>query len=52
MIFLSYSRADSEIALNLTRDLKAAGVPIWLDQQDIPFGKPWDRARGSGLGKQ
>jgi len=48
-IFLSYARADSEIALKLTRDLKAAGVPIWLDQLDIPPGERWDRAVEAAL---
>jgi hypothetical protein len=48
-IFLSYAREDSEIALKLTRDLKAAGVPIWLDQLDIPPGKRWDRAVEAAL---
>jgi len=34
-VFVSYSRADSEFALKLVRDLKAAGISVWLDQLDI-----------------
>ena len=42
--FVSYSRTDSEFALRLAQDLKAADASIWLDQLDIPPGKPWDDA--------
>lgn len=41
--FLSYSRKDSEFALKLTKDLRQTGLFIWLDQIDIPPGKPFDR---------
>ena len=41
-IFLSYSRADSGFALQLAKDLKDAGLRIWVDQFDIPDGKHWD----------
>ena len=42
--FVSYSRDDSEFALRLTQDLKAAGAHVWLDQLDIQPGHPWDNA--------
>lgn len=42
--FVSYSRDDSEFALRLTQDLKAAGAQVWLDQLDILPGHPWDNA--------
>jgi hypothetical protein len=42
--FISYSRDDSEFALHLAQDLKAAGAFVWLDQLDIPAGHPWDNA--------
>ncbi len=41
--FLSYSRHDQTFALRLARDLKAAGVGIWVDQLDIAIGQNWDR---------
>ena len=42
--FFSYSRADSEFALRLAEDLKAAGANAWLDQLDIAPGERWARA--------
>lgn len=47
--FISYSRADGEFALKLARDLRTAGVPIWLDQLDITPGERWDREVEQGL---
>jgi formylglycine-generating enzyme required for sulfatase activity len=41
--FLSYSRANKDFALKLARELKAEGLPVWLDQLDIPAGARWDR---------
>ena len=40
--FISYSRADSEFAIRLAKDLRSAGYDIWLDQLDIPTGSRWD----------
>jgi hypothetical protein len=42
--FFSYSRADSEFALQLAEDLKAAGANVWMDQLDIEPGTTWDDA--------
>jgi TPR repeat protein len=42
--FISYSREDSEFALRLAKDLKAAGAQVWLDQIDIKPGRSWDNA--------
>jgi hypothetical protein len=42
--FISYSRADSEFALRLAQDLKAAGAAVWIDQLDIAAGQLWDNA--------
>lgn len=41
--FFSYSREDSEFALRLAADLKAAGSAVWIDQIDIGPGELWDR---------
>jgi hypothetical protein len=43
-IFVSYSRQDLDFALRLVKDLRSAGVDIWLDKLDIPPGAHWDRA--------
>jgi TIR domain len=42
--FVSYSRVDSEFAMQLAEHLKAAGANVWLDQLDIEPGTPWDSA--------
>jgi len=41
-IFISYSRQDAEFALQLGRDLREAGVHLWIDQLDIPPGGRWE----------
>ncbi len=43
-IFFSYSRKDSDFALDLAKQLRAAGATIWLDQLDIQPGSTWDDA--------
>lgn len=47
--FLSYSRADQDIALKFARDLKAGGADIWVDQIDIRPSERWDRSVEAGL---
>ena len=42
-VFICYSRKDEGFALKLATNLKSQGVPIWLDQWDIPTGANWDR---------
>ena len=42
--FVSYSRVDSEFAMQLAEHLKVAGANVWLDQLDIEPGTPWDSA--------
>jgi TIR domain len=49
--FFSYSRRDSEFALRLAGDLKAAGKSVWIDQLDIVPGEQWDRAIEKDLGR-
>ncbi len=41
-IFISYARTDGEFALNLGKELRAAGADIWLDSLDIGPGERWD----------
>src|ERR1017187_9668958 len=40
-IFLSYSRKDSEPALELAGRLRADGVSVWMDARDIGGAKQW-----------
>jgi len=42
MIFICYSRKDEEFVLKMASILKNRGVPIWLDQFNIPVGADWD----------
>ena len=42
--FLSYSRADEHVALRFARDLRAAGISMWVDQLDIRPSEHWDKA--------
>jgi len=42
--FFSYCRDDSDFALRLAEDLKAAGAAVWIDQLDIRPGQDWDIA--------
>lgn len=43
-VFFSYGRADNDFVLKLAKDLRAAGVNLWIDQLDIAAGDRWDRA--------
>ena len=47
--FISYSREDSEFALRLAEDLKAAGAAAWIDQLDIAPGQRWAQAVQNAL---
>ncbi|HVV33760.1 MAG TPA: toll/interleukin-1 receptor domain-containing protein [Vitreimonas sp.] len=47
--FLSYARADADVALRLANDLRRAGAQIWVDQLDIKPSDRWDRAVEAGL---
>jgi len=48
--FISYSRVDStDFVDKLATDLKANGINVWLDQQDIRGGVVWDIAIQNAL---
>ncbi len=40
-IFISYSRKDSEQALQLAELLRAAGMDVWIDQHGIAGAEQW-----------
>ena len=42
-VFICYAREDEAFVLQLGENLKGRGVPVWLDQWDIPPGSDWDR---------
>lgn len=41
-IFISYSRTNSEFALDLANKLKSSGVNVWIDQLSLKTGDNWD----------
>src|SRR5262245_11961924 len=43
-VFICYAREDEAFVLQLGKNLKGQGVPVWLDQWDIPPGSDWDRS--------
>lgn len=42
-VFICYSRNDEDLVLKLATILKQQGVPVWLDQWDIPPGADYNR---------
>jgi TIR domain len=42
-VFISYSRADSDFAARLIRDLEARGIGVWIDVDGLQPGTPnWE----------
>lgn len=42
-IFISYSRKDSEQAIELAERLRASGIGVWIDQQGIEAATSWSQ---------
>jgi sugar lactone lactonase YvrE len=50
--FISYGRADSKpFAINLNEKLKAAGLNVWFDQNDIPLAVDYQKQINDGIEK-
>lgn len=47
--FISYTRSDQVFARRLYDDLRSAGIDVWLDQNDIKPGEPWDESVAAAL---
>lgn len=47
-VFLCYARKDEDFVLKLATNLKGRGVPVWLDQWDIPPSADWDLTASGG----
>ncbi|MBI5959253.1 MAG: SUMF1/EgtB/PvdO family nonheme iron enzyme [Chloroflexi bacterium] len=43
-VFLSYSRADTEMMQRVKRDLEAEGLSVWIDQGIEPGTPDWQRS--------
>ena len=41
MVFLSYARSDAQVVDRVARDLRAQGVNLWMDRQDLVAGEAW-----------
>jgi tetratricopeptide (TPR) repeat protein len=42
-VFVCYVREDGEFALHMGQKLKERGIPVWIDQWNIPAGADWDQ---------
>ncbi|WP_414661152.1 TIR domain-containing protein [Horticoccus sp. 23ND18S-11] len=42
-VFLSYASQDAEAANRICSALRAAGIEVWLDQNELDGGDAWDR---------
>jgi hypothetical protein len=51
-VFLSYASEDRELVENLGRKLRAAGIAVWQDKQNLRTGDDWKRALKYVIGKQ
>lgn len=51
LFFISYTRSDAKFALRLAKDIKDAGINLWIDQLDIPAGNRWDTEVQNALNK-
>ena len=50
-VFMCYARQDEDFVLKLAGALKGQGVPVWIDQWDIPGSADWDMAIEESLSK-
>ena len=41
-VFLSYSREDTEAARRIADALRAFGMEVWFDQNELRGGDSWD----------
>ena len=49
-VFICYARKDQEFVFQLATELKARGVPVWLDQWDIRAGANWNKSIDEAIG--
>jgi TolB-like protein len=41
-VFLSYASQDAQVAQRLCAALRAQGIEVWIDQQELRGGEEWD----------
>jgi len=42
-VFLSYASQDADAVLRLAEALRASGVEVWFDQDELVGGDAWDQ---------
>jgi hypothetical protein len=42
-VFLSYASEDAKAALKVCTTLRAAGIEVWFDQNELRGGEAWDQ---------
>jgi hypothetical protein len=40
-VFLSYARSDAQTVERVAQDLRAHGIDVWMDRQDLVAGEEW-----------
>jgi tetratricopeptide (TPR) repeat protein len=40
-VFFSYNRKDAEAVRRLAAELKRQGLRVWIDAENLPFGRTW-----------
>ncbi len=48
-VFISYSTKDTKFAVRLARDMRAAGLSVWISDDSIAKGELWAAAIDRGL---
>ncbi len=48
-VFISYNSRDADLALPVVAVLKAQGISLWLDQEQLLPGRPWLPVLEAGL---
>ena len=41
-VFLSYAREDADAAKRIAEALRASGLEVWFDQNELRGGEAWD----------
>lgn len=41
-VFLSYASQDAEVAMRISEALRAAGIEVWFDRNELVGGDAWD----------
>ena len=50
-VFLSYASEDSEAAQRIADALRAAGVEVWFDKNELRGGEAWDQSIRRRIGE-